>query len=81
MPTAGAGAAGSSCPCTWLLLGERPQRLGRRQFPGYVRELKDAETIDNLPFSRAKARDILYPMQTAVSGHSSGGVEHRSIMF
>lgn len=37
--------------------------------PSNVRELKDVQKINNLLFSQAKARDILYPTQTTKSGH------------
>ena len=50
--------------------------------PSNVRELKDVQKINNLLFSQAKARDILYPTQTTKSDHLLRGVAVRIyIMF
>lgn len=52
------------------LYGDKPQpRMIGVNFPSNARELKDVEKINNLLFSQVKARDILYPMQTTISGH------------
>lgn len=63
--------------------GYKPQSpMTEVNLPSNVRELKDVQKINNLLFSQAKARDILYPTQTTKSGHLLRGVAVRIyIMF